>query len=31
VAEVLPRSFATADEIAAAVDPKIDQSTGEPG
>jgi thiol-disulfide isomerase/thioredoxin len=31
VAEVLPRSFATADEIAAAVDPKIGQNTGEPG
>jgi thiol-disulfide isomerase/thioredoxin len=31
VAEVLPRSFASADEIAAAVDPKIGQKTGEPG
>jgi thiol-disulfide isomerase/thioredoxin len=31
VAEVLPRSFANADEIAAAVDPKIGQNTGEPG
>jgi thiol-disulfide isomerase/thioredoxin len=31
VAEILPRSFATADEIAAAVDPKIGQKTGEPG
>ena len=31
VAEVLPRSFATADEIAAAVDPKIGTKTGEPG
>lgn len=31
VAEVLPRSFANADEIAAAVDPKIGQKTGEPG
>jgi thiol-disulfide isomerase/thioredoxin len=31
VAEVLPRSFATADEIAAAVDLKIVQNTGEPG
>jgi thiol-disulfide isomerase/thioredoxin len=31
VAEVLPRSFATADEIAAAVDSKISQKTGEPG
>ena len=28
VAEVLPRSFANADEIAAAVDPKIGQNTG---
>jgi thiol-disulfide isomerase/thioredoxin len=31
VAEVLPRSFATADEIAAAVDPKIGTTTGERG
>jgi thiol-disulfide isomerase/thioredoxin len=31
VAEVLPRSFATADEIAAAVDPKIGMKTGERG
>jgi thiol-disulfide isomerase/thioredoxin len=31
VAEVLPRSFATADEIGAAIDPKIGQKTGEPG
>jgi thiol-disulfide isomerase/thioredoxin len=31
VAEVLPRSFANADEIAAAVDPKIGKNTGEPG
>jgi thiol-disulfide isomerase/thioredoxin len=31
VAEVLPRSFATADEIAAAVDPKIGMQTGERG
>jgi thiol-disulfide isomerase/thioredoxin len=31
VAEILPRSFASADEIAAAVDPKIDSTTGERG
>jgi len=31
VAEVLPRSFASADEIAAAVGPKIGQKTGAPG
>lgn len=31
VAAILPRSFATADEIAAAVDPKIGVTTGEPG
>jgi thiol-disulfide isomerase/thioredoxin len=31
VAEVLPRSFASADEIAAAVGPQIGQKTGEPG
>jgi thiol-disulfide isomerase/thioredoxin len=30
VAEILPRSFATADEIAAAVDPRIGRQTGEP-
>lgn len=31
VAEVLPRSFASADEIAAAVGPKVGPKTGEPG
>jgi len=31
VAEVLPRSFASADEIAAAVEPAVGQKTGEPG
>jgi thiol-disulfide isomerase/thioredoxin len=31
VAEVLPRSFASADEIAAAVEPLVGQKTGEPG
>jgi thiol-disulfide isomerase/thioredoxin len=31
VAEVLPRSFATADEIAAAVNPKVGTKTGERG
>ena len=31
VAEVLPRSFASADEIAAAVGPQVGQKTGEPG
>jgi thiol-disulfide isomerase/thioredoxin len=31
VAEILPRSFASADEIAAAVGPKVGQMTGEPG
>jgi thiol-disulfide isomerase/thioredoxin len=31
VAEVLPRSFASADEIAAAVGPKVGRKTGEPG
>jgi thiol-disulfide isomerase/thioredoxin len=31
VAEILPRSFASADEIAAAVDPTIGQKTGVPG
>jgi thiol-disulfide isomerase/thioredoxin len=31
VAEVLPRSFASADEIATAVGPKIGPKTGEPG
>jgi thiol-disulfide isomerase/thioredoxin len=31
VAEVLPRSFASADEIAAAVGPKVGHKTGEPG
>jgi thiol-disulfide isomerase/thioredoxin len=31
VADVLPRSFASADEIAAAVGPKVGPKTGEPG
>jgi len=31
VAEVLPRSFASADEIAAAIEPAVGQKTGEPG
>ncbi len=31
VAEILPRSFASADEIAAAVGPQVGQMTGEPG
>ncbi len=31
VAEILPRSFASAEEIAAAVGPKVGQMTGEPG
>ena len=31
VAEILPRSFASADEIAAAVGPKVGPKTGEPG
>ncbi len=31
VAEILPRSFASADEIAAAVDPQVGQKIGEPG
>ncbi|MBE1550248.1 thiol-disulfide isomerase/thioredoxin [Mycobacterium sp. OAS707] len=31
VAEVLPRSFASADEIAAAVEPAVGQKTGVPG
>ena len=31
VAEILPRSFASADEIAAAVGPEIGPKTGEPG
>jgi thiol-disulfide isomerase/thioredoxin len=31
VAEVLPRSFASADEIAAAVGPEVGPKTGEPG
>jgi hypothetical protein len=31
VAEVLPRSFASADEIAAAVNPKVGMKTGERG
>jgi len=31
VAEVLPRSFTSADEIAAAVGPKVGPKTGEPG
>ncbi|MEO3758466.1 TlpA disulfide reductase family protein [Mycobacterium sp. B14F4] len=31
VADILPRSFATADEIAAAVGPKVGPKTGEPG
>ncbi len=31
VAEILPRSFASAEEIAAAVGPQVGQMTGEPG
>jgi hypothetical protein len=31
VAEILPRSFTSADEIAAAIDPKIGLTTGERG
>jgi hypothetical protein len=31
VAEVLPRSFTSADEIAAAVGPTVGPKTGEPG
>jgi hypothetical protein len=31
VAQILPRSFTSADEIAAAVGPSVNPKTGEPG